>query len=134
MDKLMEQRKKIMIIDDNLIDQMITAHVLKSNNTTNEDLLIMENAYLALDYLEANKNNLNAMPSLILLDLDMPGMSGYEFLQHYKNFSQEIKSLCRIIVLTGSDIQADIDRVEADPYVSKLITKPLSKNQLIPML
>jgi len=130
----MEQRKKIMIIDDNLIDQMITAHVLKSNNTTNEDLLIMENAYLALDYLEANKNNLNAMPSLILLDLDMPGMSGYEFLQHYKNFSQEIKSLCRIIVLTGSDIQADIDRVEADPYVSKLITKPLSKNQLIPML
>lgn len=133
MDKLMEQRKKIMIIDDNLIDQMITAHVLKSN-TTDEELLIMENAYLALDYLEANKNNLNAIPTLILLDLDMPGMCGYEFLQNFKNFAQELKNLCKIIVLTGSDIQADLDRVGADPYVSKLITKPLSKNQLIPML
>lgn len=129
----MEQKKKIMIIDDNLIDQMITAHVLRSN-TTNEEILIMENAYSALDYFEANKNNLNVIPSLILLDLDMPGMSGYEFLQHFKNFAQELKDLCRIIVLTGSDIQADLDRVEADPYVSKLINKPLSKNQLIPML
>lgn len=129
----MEQKKKIMIIDDNLIDQMITAHVLRSN-TTNEEILIMENAYSALDYLETNKNNLNVIPSLILLDLDMPGMSGYEFLQHFKNFAQELKDLCRIIVLTGSDIQADLDRVEADPYVSKLINKPLSKNQLIPML
>lgn len=129
----MEQKKRIMIIDDNLIDQMITAHVLRSN-TTNEEILIMENAYSALDYLETNKNNLNVIPSLILLDLDMPGMSGYEFLQHFKNFAQELKDLCRIIVLTGSDIQADLDRVEADPYVSKLINKPLSKNQLIPML
>ena len=129
----MEQKKRIMIIDDNLIDQMITAHVLRSN-TTNEEILIMENAYSALDYLETNKNNLDVIPSLILLDLDMPGMSGYEFLQHFKNFSQELKDLCRIIVLTGSDIQADLDRVEADPYVSKLINKPLSKNQLIPML
>ncbi|RZL48506.1 MAG: response regulator, partial [Pedobacter sp.] len=100
----------------------------------NEEILIMENAYSALDYLETNKNNLNVIPSLILLDLDMPGMSGYEFLQHFKNFAQELKDLCRIIVLTGSDIQADLDRVEADPYVSKLINKPLSKNQLIPML
>lgn len=129
----MEQKKKIMIIDDNLIDQMITAHVLRSN-TTNEEILIMENAYSALDYLETNKNNLDVIPSLILLDLDMPGMSGYEFLQHFKNFAQELKDLCRIIVLTGSDIQDDLDRVEADPYVSKLINKPLSKNQLIPML
>ena len=129
----MEQKKRIMIIDDNLIDQMITAHVLRSN-TTNEEILIMENAFSALDYLETNKNNLNVIPSLILLDLDMPGMSGYEFLQHFKNFAQELKDLCRIIVLTGSDIQADLDRVEADPYVSKLINKPLSKNQLIPML
>ena len=129
----MEQKKRIMIIDDNLIDQMITAHVLRSN-TTNEEILIMENAYSALDYLETNKNNLDVIPSLILLDLDMPGMSGYEFLQHFKNFAQELKDLCRIIVLTGSDIQADLDRVEADPYVSKLINKPLSKNQLIPML
>ena len=129
----MEQKKRIMIIDDNLIDQMITAHVLRSN-TSNEEILIMENAYSALDYFETNKNNLNVIPSLILLDLDMPGMSGYEFLQHFKNFAQELKDLCRIIVLTGSDIQADLDRVEADPYVSKLINKPLSKNQLIPML
>lgn len=129
----MEQRKKIMIIDDNLIDQMITAHVLKSN-TTNEEVLIMENAYLALDYLEANKNDLAAIPSLILLDLDMPGMNGFGFLEEFKNFAQELKSNCRIIVLTGSDIKTDIEQVEADPYVSKLITKPLSKNQLIPMI
>ena len=129
----MEQKKKIMIVDDNLIDQMITAHILKTN-LVNREVLVMESAILALDYLHTNKYNPEAIPSIIFLDLDMPGMNGIEFMQHFKNFEPSLKNACRIIVLTGSDIQADIELISAQPDVVKLLTKPLRKHEIIPMI
>lgn len=129
----MEQKKKIMIVDDNLIDQMITAHVLNSN-LVNKEVMVMESAYLALEYLETNKDNPAAMPSVILLDLDMPGMNGLEFIQQFRNFAESVKNACRIIVVTGSDIPSDIELIESDPHVCKLLTKPLSRHELIPMI
>ncbi|RZA00452.1 MAG: response regulator [Sphingobacteriaceae bacterium] len=129
----MEQKNKMMIVDDNPIDQMISAHVLKTN-FANREVLIMESAYSALDYLEANKNNPEAMPSIILLDLDMPGMNGFGFLEQFNKFTEVIKNTCRIIVLTGSDVPSDIELMEADPLVSLLLTKPLRKSELIPVI
>lgn len=129
----MEQKKKIMIVDDNLIDQMITAHVLKTN-LVNREVLVMESAILALDYLQTNENNPEAIPSIIFLDLDMPGMNGIEFMQHFKNLEPSLKNACRVIVLTGSDIQADIESISAEPDVVKLLTKPLRKHEIIPMI
>jgi CheY-like chemotaxis protein len=129
----MEQRQRVMIIDDNLIDQMITTHVLKKTYAKG-DILVMESAMEALNFLDLNKDDLSAIPSLILLDIDMPQMNGFEFLDRFKMFTKTLKDACRIVVITGSDIPEDIELMKTYPHVSKLILKPLKHNELAPVI
>lgn len=129
----MKQKQRVMIIDDNLIDQMITAHILKRKHA-NGDILVMESAMEAINYLDTNKDNPSAIPSLILLDIDMPEMNGFDFLDRFKKFTNALKDACKIVVITGSDIPEDIELMKADPNVTKLILKPLNHNELVPMI
>lgn len=129
----MQSMNKIMIVDDNPIDQMITAQVLRTSYD-DVDIMVMESVQLAIEYLNSNQENLAAIPSLILLDLDMPELNGFDFLSHFNNYSAAVKDVCRIVVLTASEVTNDIEQMEADPNVSRLITKPLDKNALMPVI
>lgn len=129
----MKQRQRVMIVDDNLIDQMITTHVLKKTYAKG-DIIVMESAMEALNYLDSNKDDLSEIPSLILLDIDMPHMNGFEFLDRFKMFTKTLKDICRIVVITGSDIPEDIELMKTYPHVTKLILKPLDHNELVPVI
>lgn len=115
-----------MIVDDNPIDQRITSHVYKSSRQ-NTEVIVMEGAIQALDYLKKHKDQPEHLPSLILLDLDMPEMNGYDFLQQLKDYAADLPKVCPVIVVTGSEIASDIEKMKADPHVIKLIPKPLNK-------
>ena len=121
-----------MIVDDNPIDQMITKHVLKTNYLQDK-FVIMDSAMKALDYLEHNFGNEETMPSLIFLDLDMPGVNGFGFLERFNNYADEVKAACKIVVLTGTEVLDDINMMKADPNVHQLIAKPLNKDSLLPV-
>jgi CheY-like chemotaxis protein len=123
------EMSKILIVDDNPLDHMITSHVLKTCYQL-EDVIIMESAFQALEFIELNKNNVNELPSLIILDLDMPDLNGIGFLEKFAQYTQELKSICKIVVLTASEVIDDLKLMEADPNVLKLITKPLDKTAL----
>ncbi|RZK59602.1 MAG: response regulator [Pedobacter sp.] len=124
---------KVMIVDDNVIDQMITKRVLE-NSYSQSDVLVMHCPISALNYLEDNKDNINALPSLIILDLDMPEMNGLGFLDGFAEFAERLRNAIKIVVLTATDVIADIELAIANPAVSKLITKPLFNNSLAEML
>jgi CheY-like chemotaxis protein len=124
---------KIMIVDDNPLDQMITAHVLKTSYA-HRDIMVMESAVAAIAYLDANQHDPSAIPKLILLDLDMPEMNGFGFLSRFSDLTATVKETCKIVVLTASEITADIEMMQTDPRVVKLISKPLSKNSLVQMI
>lgn len=119
-----------MIVDDNPMDQLITEYILKLNHQKG-DIIVMTNANDALDYLAMNANTPEALPSLIFLDLDMPVMNGFDFLQRFKEYADEIKEGCKIIVVTASEAIDDIEKMKSDPYVVKLITKPLHRHSLV---
>lgn len=129
----MERKNRIMIVDDNLIDQMITARVLKTSYAE-EQIILMESAQQALAYLNQHIESPELLPNLILLDLDMPIMNGIGFLNQFNNFADSIKEACKIVVLTASDVLTDIEIMRADPNVATLIAKPLNKNSLFPVV
>ncbi|MBP8067336.1 MAG: response regulator [Pedobacter sp.] len=127
---MMAHKNKLMIVDDNPIDQLITEYILKLNNQLG-DIIVMNTANDALNYLALNANVPEALPSLIFLDLDMPVMNGFDFLTKFKEYAAEVKEKCRIIVVTGSEVIADIEKLKSDPYVMKLIAKPLHRHSLV---
>lgn len=129
----MERKNRIMVVDDNVIDQMITVRVLKTSYAE-EKIILMESAAQALTYLNENIHNPELLPNLILLDLDMPIMNGIGFLDKFNQFADGLKDSCRIVVLTASDVLSDIEQMRSHPNVLTLIPKPLNKYSLNPVI
>ncbi len=71
-------------------------------------------------------------PDLILLDIQMPVMNGFDFLVHCENFIHIKKS--NIVMLSSSLDFGDINRVKANPYVLALMEKPFDIDELIELL
>lgn len=123
------QRNRILIVDDNPIDHMITAHVLKTFYKL-WDVIVIESAEEALAFIDENKTNIEELPWLIILDLDMPELNGIGFLERFELHTEELKEACKIVVLTASDVMTDLAIMLANPNVIKLISKPLNKTAL----
>ena len=97
----MNQKKAILLVEDDLVDAMTVKKVLKELSVTNP-LVIRKNGEEALDWLSNNPDNL---PGIILLDLNMPKMNGLEFLRVIK--ADEALKIIPVVVLTTSEDQQD---------------------------
>ena len=112
-----------MLVDDNSDDNFYHERVIKKNDLA-DSVIAMTDAMEALNYLR-KENPLD--PELIFLDINMPGMNGWDFLQEYKQLK---KSGTIIIMLTTSENQDDKSKALATGIVSDFRTKPLSKEML----
>jgi CheY-like chemotaxis protein len=119
---------KIMVIDDNPIDRFVVEKVLTKHAFTTE-VISMEGAQSALDYL-TTPDNRASLPAIILLDINMPGINGFEFLELFDRLDESIKNNCRIIMLSSSMDKSDYDRSLSNSYVTNYINKPLVPDKL----
>ena len=126
----MPGKTKIMIVDDNPIDQLITEQVLRLNDR-NGDIIVMNTVNEALVYLSSNAKNPTALPLWIFLDLDMPVLNGFDFLRQFNECADEVKEGCSIVVVTGSEVIEDIEKIKLNPYVVNLIAKPLRRGSIV---
>ena len=128
----MEQNKKriykrVFVIDDTPVDRLIAKAVVKAHDFTDE-IILMETAAEMLDYLhETSKDGEGELPQLILLDLNMPNIDGWEFLRQFEEFDRKIKDQFRIFILTSSISIKDKERALTNEYVLDYIVKPLTK-------
>jgi CheY-like chemotaxis protein len=112
-----------MLIDDNHDDNFFHEREIKKVNAAN--IVIKKNSGMdALEYLKSKKD---PHSDLIFLDINMPGMNGWEFLQEYNLLDKELQSQAIIIMLTTSDNADDIKKAGTWSFISDYITKPLTK-------
>ena len=95
--------KPILLVEDDDVDAMTVTRALKDIHVTNP-VVRAENGEDALHYLQDNPNN-SDRPCIILLDLSMPIMNGFEFLRAIKN-NEQLK-LIPVVILTTSKEQQD---------------------------
>lgn len=117
----------IMLIDDNPDDNFFHEREIKKCDSK---IVVIKksSAVAALEYLKANKDEAFKLPDLILLDINMDGMNGWEFLKEYNLLAKELQSKVVIIMLTTSESSDDIQKAKSEDYVSDFITKPMTKD------
>ncbi|MBB2145273.1 response regulator [Pedobacter sp. LMG 31464] len=130
---MQSDNKKVMLIDDNEIDLKINAKLISITKLF-EEIIICQSAEEALDYLSRNMNDDDKLPNFILLDIQMPEMDGFEFLEQYKKFSTALTDKCPVAMLSSTLDFGDTQRAEANPYVIKLLKKPLSPKELAELI
>ncbi|WP_224999023.1 response regulator [Cesiribacter sp. SM1] len=120
----MAKLSSILLVDDdaaaNFINQLLLRDMVDPGN-----LLIAQNGEEALSLLVGMIRNNTSLPALILLDLNMPVMDGFEFLEAYKELDLNGMPRPLIAVLTTSMNPRDVKRVQ-DLGIFDFINKPLS--------
>jgi CheY-like chemotaxis protein len=122
---------RIMILEDNKMDMLLTKMILKKANFC-EEIISFEDPGDALNFLgEMDKQKKDAMfPDLIILDINLPKMDGFQFLEKLKTFNHLQITNCKIYILSSSDRIEEIDRSKMF-NVSKFLVKPLDVDQLL---
>ncbi len=118
-----------MLIDEDEIDNIINQKIIESNNFS-ERVMVFQTGTDALDFLRVNSKNGENLPDLIFLDINMPIMDGFQFLEEFEKLESPILDKSKIIMLSSSISPRDIDRAASNRFVKKYLNKPLNSRYL----
>ena len=119
-----------MIIDDDDISNFIYRKVIENTHISRQ-IWDFQQARVALDYLSANLQDPSKLPDLVFLDINMPVLNGWDFLDEYaKNIWPNLPKPVVLCVLSSSVYKEDIEKASNYEQVSEYISKPLTSEHL----
>jgi CheY-like chemotaxis protein len=127
----MKEVKNLALVDDDSVFVFITSKIIKQSNMV-ENLQVFDNGMDALNFLKANPENTDMLPDIILLDLSMPIMDGWQFLDEYVKL--DIKKQITIYICSSSISPADLGKAKSINAVSEYIIKPIAKEKIVEII
>ena len=119
----------VMLVDDNELDNFINKKLLENERFAGQ-VLVHQSAQSALDDLKRLESTPDLIPRIIFLDIMMPHMDGFGFLEELGKLNDTIKKYCRVIMLSTSESFKDLNKANQSIYVYKFLNKPLNKQVL----
>lgn len=123
----------VMLIDDSEIDNFINQKMMEGHGFS-ERIYVHTSSRSALEFMKSLRStglNLHELlPRIIFLDINMPIMDGFQFIEEFEKMGEEITSACKIVMLTSSINPADLEKSKKTPAICQYINKPLTKEML----
>lgn len=123
----------ILLIDDDAVTNMIHKKAIEKAHCAKQ-IQVVSSAEEALLYLTRDGKyedvELYPAPNLIFLDINMPGLSGWDFLEEFKNLSEDIRQTLIIVMLSTSMNPDDAEKARTIKEVSGFKNKPLTIDML----
>lgn len=125
--------RTVMLIDDNEIDNLINQKMIEAAAIA-ENIYTHTGAKSAIEFFK-NMEKMDVadkvLPDIIFLDIDMPLMDGFQFLDEFEKLAPATKKKSRIVMLTSSINPQDFSRSKKYPNVKLYLNKPLSHDSII---
>ncbi len=125
--------QSVMIVDDCEIDNYINEIIIKKAGFA-ENVYKHSGALGSLEFLKniamLNYTDLDLLPSVLFLDINMPVLDGFQFLDELNNFPTQLNRKIKIVILSSSANPSDIKKASQYKQVVKFLHKPLTKEDL----
>lgn len=121
--------KNVLLVDDDVVFNFLNQKVISALDFVNE-IDTAQNGQQAMDLLCRYIEGSRRLPDIILLDLNMPILDGFGFLEAFKSIDMPNKAHVKIIIVTSSIHPEDIQRAK-DYGVTSYLTKPLREEGLL---
>lgn len=128
---MLDKKINLLVIDDDDINIFIIKKIVEKTGY-NIDMTAKSNGQLAIDFLKETLANATSLPDLILIDINMPIMNGWEFVEAYEALG--IPKPIDLYILSSSVYENDIEKTKSYNNVKGFISKPLSMERLIELL
>ena len=119
----------ICVVDDDDIYQFTISKTLKSLELAKK-ITVFSDGEEALNFMLDNLNNENELPDVILLDINMPIMDGFQFMSEYVKIKPKVGKNITIYMVSSSVDPVDIERAKSISEISDYIVKPIKRGEL----
>lgn len=126
---MLNTMKCVLLIDDDADDNFLHQLIIEDTGL-NTKVVAVESGEEALQYLSNYQEDSYLKPDLILLDINMPRMDGFEFLNRYKTLPEEARVNTKIVMLSTSSHPYDQEKAEGIMEEVFYKTKPLTEDIL----
>ena len=121
------------VIDDDEVYQYLTTEIIESTELVNT-IKVFSNGAEAINYLKSIKDKLKELPQVIFLDLFMPVMNGWHFLDEFMNLKCCLNKKITIYIVSSSIDPKDIKRAQEISIVSDFIIKPITHEKFLKVI
>jgi CheY-like chemotaxis protein len=125
----MARFSNVLLVEDDPITIMVCDRIIKMSDFATS-VKSCENGKTAIDYLNGIILNQEKFPEIIFLDINMPVMNGWDFLEEFEKVKDKISPMPRIFILSSTVDPEDYKRAKSFSAVDDFISKPLSKEFL----
>ena len=121
----------VLLVDDDEINNFISIKLIKKALLTTEIIACLNGKYAIDQLVDIQKKDPAKLPDYILLDINMPIMNGWEFLDEYKRLNIDPSGKTKIFIISSSVFSNDINKARSYPLVKDFISKPLNVDKIV---